>query len=329
MAVYTAFSRDELAEVARAFGLGRLRAAKGIPHGSINTNFRLDTDQGTFFLRHSTVRSAEDLNFEAALLVHLVQAGFPAPTVVAASTGRPFLEMRGGLASIFRLLVGEELSRAALTAEHCERVGGELAKLHRLGNSFSGDRPNPYGPATVRAWLAELQWHGDGSIRSLGEELDGLLTESQSYQGGLLPRGAIHADLFMDNVKWVGDRISAVFDFEMACRDAFVLDLAIALNAWCFGDSYQPDLCRAIVRGYQTQRALEVVEQHSLFFQVLFGAVRYSASRIRDFHLSTLPPERLARKDYRTYLMRARALKEMGPSQFRSLVGLARRLSCP
>jgi len=324
LAVYTVFSDDELAEVARAFGLG-LRTAKGIPHGSINTNFRLETEQGTFFLRHSTVRTREDLSFEAALLAHLVQGGFPAPTPMVTASGEPFLSIRGGLASIFRYLAGEELSRSALTAEHCERVGAELAKLHRLGNSFIGERRNPYGPATVRAWVSELRQHPEESIRSLGEELDGLLQHSQSSAGGLLPRGAIHADLFMDNVKWVADRISAVFDFEMACRDAFALDLAIALNAWCFSGGYDEQLCRAIVRGYQRERPLEVVEQESLFYQSLFGTVRYSASRIRDFHLSTLPPERLARKDYRTYLMRARALAKMGPSRFRALVRLACR----
>jgi len=324
LAVYTVFSDDELAQVARAFGL-TLRSAKGIPHGSINTNVRLETDQGTFFLRHSTVRTGEDLSFEAALLAHLVQGGFPAPTPVATSSGEPFLCIRNGLASVFRYLVGEEVSRSALTTEHCERVGSELAKLHRVGNSFSGDRRNPYGPATVADWLSELRRHSDESIRALGDELQGMLSESQSFSGGLLPRGAIHADLFMDNVKWVGDRISAVFDFEMACRDAFALDLAIALNAWCFSDGYDEALSRAIVRGYLRGRPLEAVEQEALFYQALFGAVRYTASRIRDFHLSTLPPERLARKDFRTYVMRARALSKMGPGQFQSLVGLPRR----
>lgn len=324
MAVYTLFSVEELADVARAFGLGRLRATKGIPHGSINTNFRLESDEGTFFLRHSTVRTPKDLTFEAALLAHLVLGGFPAPIPVATTAGRPFLEIRGGLASVFRFLSGEELSRSALTAEHCQRVGEELAKLHRVGNSFGSDRPNPYGPATVSAWLGQLRQHADVSIRALGDELDALLNESQSFSGGLLPRGAIHADLFMDNVKWVGDRISAVFDFEMACRDALALDLAIALNAWCFNQGYEAELCQAIVRGYQKQRPLEAVEREAFFYQALFGAVRYSASRIRDFHLSSLPPERLARKDYRTYLLRARALKEMGPRQFGSLVGWGR-----
>jgi hypothetical protein len=42
----------------------------------------------------------------------------------------------------------------------------------------------------------------------------------------------------------------------------------------------------------------------------------------RDFHLSTLPPEQLTRKDFRTYLGRARALDAMGPQGFLTLLGL-------
>lgn len=314
------FSHDELVETARSFGLGELRVWRGIPHGSINTNFRLETERGTFFLRHTTVRSADDLSFEAAFLAHLVEGGFPAPALVPARSGRPFLEIKGGLASVFRFLVGEEMSRSALAPEHCERVGAELGKLHRIGNSFSGERANSYGPGTVLDWVRDLKEKPDPSIASIGEELEDLLSQSQSFDAWLLPRGAIHADLFMDNVKWVGDRISAFFDFEMACRDAFGLDLAIALNAWCFDHGYDAILCRAIVRGYQSQRALNGKEKEALFYQCLFGAVRYSASRIRDFHLATLPPERLARKDYRTYLMRARALSEMEPSGFAAML---------
>jgi homoserine kinase type II len=319
--VYTELSSEQLSEVARAFQLGDLRAARGIPHGSINTNFRLEAGTGIYFLRHSTVRSAADLDYEASLIAHLVQGGFPAPTLVQTKEGASFLEVAGGRASVFRYLPGEELTRAGLTTEHCEQVGAELAKLHRIANSFSGDRVNPYSPAQVREWLDELGRKRDAEIQSIAGELRELLEESQSFESGLLPRGAIHADLFMDNVKWVGDRISAFFDFEMACRDAFVLDLAIALNAWCFEERYRPDLCRGIVRGYRTQRPLYPLEQEGLYFQALFGAVRYSASRIRDFHLSPLPPERLARKDFRTYLARARALHAMRPAAFKAMVG--------
>ena len=321
MAVYTQLTNDELAATADVFRLGAVREARAIPHGSINTNYRLETQSGLYFLRHTTVRSPADLEFEAAFVSHLVAGGFPAPTLVRTAEGACFFEIAGGRASVFRHLAGEELTRANLAPEHCEHLGGQLAKLHRIANSFSGDRGNPYSAATVQRWLDELAGHSIAEIAALAKELGAFLDEALTFEGGLLPRGPIHADLFMDNVKWVGDRISAFFDFEMACRDAFALDVAITLNAWCFDGSYRPELCRALLSGYQGGRKIAGGEAEALYFQALFGAVRYCASRIRDFHLSPLPPERLARKDYRTYLARARQLHQMQPAGFRQLLG--------
>ena len=324
MALYAALTDEDFRAVCAEFTLGDLGSATGIPEGSINTNYRLETSTGRYFLRHTTVRDEAALRFEASLLLLLHESRFPAPHLHLTRSGEPFLPMGDGRVSVFGYLPGEELTRDRLTTDHCERLGAELAKLHRIGQSMVGDRANPYSPEVVRGWLRELARHPDEELRRIADECDDHL--DQVERGGVLaPRGVIHADLFMDNVKWLGDRVSAFFDFEMACRDELVLDLAITLNAWCFDGGYQPALCRALVRGYQDQRRLSADERARLYQQALFGAVRYTASRIRDFHLSPLPPERLFRKDFRTYLARVRALDAMGPGGFEELLFLTTR----
>ncbi len=323
MAVYTVLGPEAFAQVSEAFGLGAVKESVAIPQGSINTNHRVETEQGRFFVRHTTVRSSEELRFEADLLSHLTEARFPSPTLLRTRQGQPFLEMEGGRVSVFKWLVGEELRRHQLTPEHLERLGQELGKLHRLTQSFGGSRDNPYSAERVRGWLAELQHHKDSEVATVADELEEHLGRAERERGrGLEPQGAIHADLFQDNVKWLADRVGAFFDFEMACRDAYGLDVAITLNAWCFEGTYQQELCRALLRGYQESRALSPAEKENLFGHALFGAVRFTTTRIRDFHLSPLPPERLTKKDFRTYLARARALDVMGPAGLRALLGL-------
>ncbi|XXF75960.1 homoserine kinase [Myxococcaceae bacterium GXIMD 01537] len=322
MAVYTALDRGAFARLSEAFGLGEVVETAGIPQGSINTNYGLTTSTGRFFVRHTTVRSAEDLRFEADLLAHLAESHFPAAHMLRTRDGQPFVELEGGRACVFAWLSGEELGRAQLTEAHLEQLGQALGKMHRVTQSFSGQRANPYGVPLVRGWLEGLKGHADAELAAIAEELDVALTQAEAARAGLEPLGIIHADLFMDNVRWVGERVAAFFDFEMACREPCGLDVAITLNAWCFDGGYRPELCRAFGRGYQGARTLAPVERENLFGHTLFGAVRFTASRIRDFHLSPLPPERLVRKDFRTYLARTRALRAMGPEGLRALTGL-------
>jgi homoserine kinase type II len=324
MAVYTVLKPEAFARVAEAYGLGPVEEVVAIPEGSINTNHRIRTLEGKLFVRHTTVRSAEDLRFEAALLTHLTESRFPSPTLLMTKQGKPFLELEGGRVSVFKWLSGEELKRPQLTPDHLERLGLELGKMHRITQSFGGSRDNPYSAAQVRSWLAGLRRHSDEEVSSVAEELEEHLERAERVRNqGLQPRGVIHADLFMDNVKWLADRVGAFFDFEMACKDAYGLDVAITLNAWCFDDgAYRPELCKPFIRGYQDARPLSDVERDNFFGHALFGAVRYTASRIRDFHLSPLPPEQLTRKSFRTYLARARALDTLGAKGFRDFLGL-------
>ncbi|NMO17008.1 homoserine kinase [Pyxidicoccus fallax] len=323
MAVHTVLPPEAFARVAEAYGLGAVREVTPIPQGSINTNHRMETEGGRYFMRHTTVRSPEDLRFEAALLAHLAAYHFPGPVLLPTRDGAPYLELEGGRVSVFRWLPGEELRHPRLTADHLEALGTELGKMHRDTQSFSGSRANPYGPDTVRGWIVGLSRHEDAELARVAGELERYLEKAEAVRQGLEPLGVIHADLFMDNVKWLGDRVGAFFDFEMACREAYGLDVAITLNAWCFeGGEYLPELCRAFVRGYQDVRPLSPVERANLFGHALYGAVRFTASRIRDYHLSPLPADKLVKKDYRTYLGRARRLSAMGPEGLASLLGL-------
>ncbi len=68
-------------------------------------------------------------------------------------------------------------------------------------------------------------------------EQNELLTSEVKFQTGFgkgkLPKGAIHGDLFCDNVLFAGGRVAGIIDFGFAATDFFAYDLAIAVNDWC------------------------------------------------------------------------------------------------
>ena len=91
-----------------------------------------------------------------------------------------------------------------------------------------------------------------------------------------LPSGVIHADLFPDNVFFDdASNLSGVFDFYFACKDAFVYDIAICLNAWCFDSvgKFSGERAGALLSHY---RPLNSAERRAL--PILAGAQRFAFS---------------------------------------------------
>ncbi len=72
----------------------------------------------------------------------------------------------------------------------------------------------------------------------------------------------IHADLFPDNVFFLGDKLSGLIDFYFACTDTLAYDVAICLNAWCFepDHSYNVTKGRALLQAYAQVRPLSAAE---------------------------------------------------------------------
>ena len=75
-----------------------------------------------------------------------------------------------------------------------------------------------------------------------------------------------HADLFPDNVFFLGDKLSGLIDFYFACTDTLAYDVAICLNAWCFESdhSYNVTKGRSLLNAYGKVRALSETELKAL-----------------------------------------------------------------
>jgi len=116
----------------------------------------------------------------------------------------------------------------------------------------------------------------------IGAELDHL-------QGNVwpknLPQGVIHADLFPDNVFFLGERVSGIIDFTFACNDMLAYDVAICLNAWCFESdcSFNVTKARAFLGGYGRERPLSGAEQNALPLLARGAALRFLLTRLVDF----------------------------------------------
>ena len=173
-----------------------------------------------------------DLPFFLALMEHLASQGITCPQPVKNRAGQALGRLAGRPAAIVTFLDGMWMRRPS--AGHAAALGEALARLHLAGADFGMRRENALSVAGWRALYDACRERADTvqpDLRAvLADELDRL--EREWPQG--LPQGVIHADLFPDNVFFLGDKLSGLIDFYFACTDLLAYDLAICLNAWCF-----------------------------------------------------------------------------------------------
>ncbi len=284
MAVYTDVSDEELVAFLEAYDIGRPVACKGIAEGVENSNFLLQTDQGIYILTIYEKRVAEaDLPFFLGLIGHLSTKGVACPLPVTARDGVALRRLAGKPAAIVTFLQGNWPRRQ--TANHCEQVGAALAEMHLASADFEIRRANALGLEGWAGLIAETAYRADEVRPGLRDEIVGEFEVLQNAWPEDLPSGVIHADLFPDNVFFLGDDFSGLIDFYFACNDAFAYDIAICLNAWCFENNVDFNITKArrLLAGYRRVRELEPRELAALPILAQGAALRFLLTRLYDW----------------------------------------------
>jgi homoserine kinase type II len=284
MAVYTEVAGDELADFLKAYDIGELLSYKGIAEGVENSNFLLHTSGGTFILTLYEKRvAAADLPYFLSLMAHLAARGVNCPQPAKRRDGAICGTLAGRPAVIINFLEGVWPRRP--TAIHCAGIGEAMARMHLAGLDFPLQRGNPLSVAGWRPMFELAASRADTIQPGLRDFLATELDHLEGCWPRHLPEGVIHADLFPDNVFFLGDQLSGLIDFPFACNDILAYDVAICLNAWCF----EPDLsfnatkARALLSAYTRERPLSEAEQAALPLLSRGAAMRFLLTRLVDY----------------------------------------------
>jgi len=307
MAVYTDVAADELAEFLANYDIGGLLSYKGIAEGVENSNFLLHTGAGYYILTLYEKRVAKDeLPFFLGLMTHLASRGIICPQPLRNRSGEALSTLAGRPAVIINFLEGIWPRKA--NAAHCAGVGQALAKMHLAGRDFAMTRANALSVSGWRPLFEQAASRADEVQHGLR---DFLAAELDVLESGIwpkdLPQGVIHADLFPDNVFFLGEKVSGLIDFTFACNDMLAYDVAICLNAWCFESdcSFNVTKARAFLGAYGRERELTSAEQDALPLLARGAALRFLLTRLVDF--LNVPPGALVRpKDPLEYFRKLR-----------------------
>lgn len=238
---------------------------------------------------------------QAELPVHV-------PLPLADEQGARVGALAGGWATVSAAVPGLSLRRSLaqprlkLTTEHARSLGETLAALHRGLALNAGWQRAPTGLSSAigpvlrlgrdgQAWprlRAQLGLHGAGQSAgdAIERQLELWLPRAQEA-ADRMPAGIIHGDFGWHNCNWLGHRAVAVVDFDYACRDFPLGDLAQAVARsgadWKrLANHRDPDarrdVAQALIAGYEGLAGPLPVDREGLLAVVAATRLAYGLS---------------------------------------------------
>ncbi len=287
MAVFTKISKEEIEIFLKSYNIGNLISYEGIIKGTENTNFKIITTKNKYILTIFEKRvQPEDLPFFMSLQKELAINNFKCPLPIKNNKGSIINKLKHKNAVIISFLDGENLSK--IIPEHCQEVGTIIAKFTNITKISKLSRANSL---SYKNWIKiyeSCKNTNDNSYQDYFKVLDKELVFLKNNWPTDLPTAIIHADLFIDNVLFLNNKISGIIDFYFSCNDFIAYELALTANAWCFNEdtTFNLDNFKSLIMGFNSISFLNTKEIAAMNVLLRGAAVRILVTRLYDkiFH---------------------------------------------
>ena len=302
MAVFTKLEKNEIENFLKDYSIGNLISFEGIVKGTENTNYKIITTKNKYILTILEKRvQPEDLPFFMDLQNELAAHGFDCPLPVKNNKKSIINKLKDKSAVIISFLQGENLTN--VMPEHCYELGLKIAKFTNITKNLNLSRPNSVGYKTWVSIYENFKNINNESYQEYFQILSKELIFLKNNWPTNLPTAIIHADLFIDNILFIKNKISGIIDFYFSCNDFIAYELALTINAWCFNKdvTFNYKNYNSLMMGFENISSLNIQEKASMNVLLRGAAVRILVTRLHDkiFH----PDDALVKlKDPKEYL---------------------------
>jgi homoserine kinase type II len=224
--------------------------------------------------------------------------------------GRFYRNFNNRCVSLFKYQEGKVLAPARMKPSQLETIGHALGDLHVIGKAYKKGIDNRFSFERIADLYLTVRNRLPNYFRKICRTLDDEVEYLTRYLEGKLPKGVIHGDIFADNLLFRGEKMTAMLDFDAACRGKFIFDIATAVNALCFVDgAYSLDRFRYLLSGYESVRTLSLAEWDAFPNELRFSSLRFTVTRLHDFFLAPVDGKHRVDKDFREFFERLRVLR--------------------
>jgi homoserine kinase type II len=274
----------ELNAVLDHYDLGDLHETEKDQRGTVNTSYVIDLQKdglpARYFLRRYKAEiHREEIVFEHALIDHLSARGnCPVARVHRTRDGASFIELDvAGRAyyAIFDYLPGEDRYtwvNPRCTSHELQAAGTLLAQFHSDAATLKAPGQRAEAkivdllPVIGEAWSQCLARPEENVFTRCAARSDRLIRRSLAESGSALARAEdglpeviIHSDYHPGNLRFLGEEISGLVDFDWAKVDLRVFDVALAVWYFCVSWQGRADgrlrlgAARSFLTAYQTR----------------------------------------------------------------------------
>ncbi len=227
---------SEITRVLAHYDLGTAEGIAATGHGFVNETAVVVTACGRFVVRRNHHRfSLAALQYRHRLIDTLCRRSFPTARLIPARDGSTLVMMDGDAYEVLEYVDGADFDPQR--PGQIAAIGAILARYHQAvgdleapGNSVL----SRYEPTRISA-LTETLYQRDvmGELHDALAWYDGRAAMLRAVLPAdlctALPHVLIHGDMHPDNVRFVGDRVAALLDFDQVECDARIVDLADAV----------------------------------------------------------------------------------------------------
>ena len=286
MAVKTKFSEEDFKKILLKYDIGKYKLSKPFKKGTVQTNVCLETSNGKYVFRYYEIRTKAYAEFEVIILGYLKDRNYPCQ--------RPIGNMDRDLVGVYKNKPYVILEY--LEGNHRKSLGGLqiasiIGKLHKITIGYKPmyyESRDTYDPECCWRYVLD----SSKKIKSKSEakkRLDWLKDELDKLEYPKdLPKGVCHCDVGYSNILYVGNKISAVLDFDDAAYINLVYDVSQLLYFWAWPDKgeFNFETARKLLGEYEKQRKLIDIEKEHLYDalkMVIFMSIGWFVYEDADF----------------------------------------------
>lgn len=238
--------RSEVADVLRSYNQGKLQFIRPAA-GTANPAVIAVTSTGQFFIKRRNPRycSSEQLSYDHDVIRKLAQAGLPVTPPRHTVQGSRWLALEGQIYEVYELIVGTaheygnpaQVSSAGSVLGAFHTATADLEpKARKLVSRLHDPKASLRGLAWARTQLADhdpLRPEDLGRVQRLIAVAEGVSRALPDETYWRLPQCVIHGDYHPANLKFDGDEVAGIFDFDWVARQPRMVDVADGLAFFC------------------------------------------------------------------------------------------------